>query len=170
MRIKQSTSEDIERINEIFNDAKNHLASLHIDQWQNGYPNRQEIKKDISNHESYLVLNIHNQIVATFMFTLNGESTYKIIKGNWIVNESEKYGVVHRIAIAKEHRKSGIATFIFNSLHQKLRDLKVKSLKIDTHQDNYEMQSLVKRLGYQYCGIIFTNYQAKRLAFEKLIN
>jgi hypothetical protein len=31
------------------------------------------------------------------------------------------------------------------------------------------MQSLIKKLGYVYCGIIFTDYNAKRLAFEKVI-
>jgi len=45
----------------------------------------------------------------------------------------------------------------------------IRSLKIDTHEDNHEMQYLVKKLGYVYCGIIFTQYHAKRLAFEKVI-
>ena len=46
----------------------------------------------------------------------------------------------------------------------------IESLKIDTHEDNLGMQSLIKKLGYQYCGIIYTNYDAKRLAFEKIID
>ena len=35
---------------------------------------------------------------------------------------------------------------------------------------NILLQSLIKKLGYQYCGIIYTNYDAKRLAFEKEID
>jgi len=31
------------------------------------------------------------------------------------------------------------------------------------------MQSLIKKLGYQYCGVIYTNYGDKRMAFEKVL-
>tara|TARA_B100001057_G_scaffold401403_1_gene412898 strand:+ start:74 stop:586 length:513 start_codon:yes stop_codon:yes gene_type:complete len=170
MKLELSTLNDVEKILQIINDAKIHLASLNIDQWQNGYPNRQEIENDILKHESYIVINNENEIIATSMFTLHPEPTYKIIEGNWIIKESEKYGVIHRLAIEKKYKNSGIATFILKQFHQKLKNKNIKSLKIDTHQDNFEMQSLIKKLGYQYCGIIYTNYNAKRLAFEKVID
>ncbi|CAI8304423.1 MAG: Uncharacterised protein [Flavobacterium sp. SCGC AAA160-P02] len=170
MKLKRSTLNDIEKIMQIINDAKIHLASLKIDQWQNGYPNRKEIEKDILKNESYVVLNNEKKIIATSMFTLRPEPTYKIIEGNWIIKESEKYGVIHRLAIEKKYKNSGIATFILKQFHQELKNKNIKSLKIDTHEDNFEMQSLIEKLGYQYCGIIFTKYHGKRLAFEKVID
>lgn len=170
MKLELSTINNIPKIIQIINDAKIHLASLKIDQWQDGYPNRQEIENDILKKESYVVLNDKNEIIGTSMFTLNPEPTYKIIDGNWIIKESEKYGVIHRLAIEKNYKKSGIATFILKQFHQKLKNKNIKSLKIDTHEDNFGMQFLIKKLGYQYCGIIYTNYNAKRLAFEKVID
>jgi ribosomal protein S18 acetylase RimI-like enzyme len=103
------------------------------------------------------------------MFSINGEPTYKIIEGNWLIDETKKYGVIHRLATGKEFRKSGIAQFVFEHFHNFLKQENIQSLKIDTHQDNQGMHSLVKRLGYQYCGIIQTSYGDKRLAFEKII-
>ena len=73
------------------------------------------------------------------------------------------------MAIDKDHRNKGIASFILNEFHQQLNKQHVRSLKIDTHEDNHEMQYLVKKLGYVYCGIIYTEYNAKRFAFEKVI-
>ncbi|WP_343329896.1 GNAT family N-acetyltransferase [Polaribacter staleyi] len=169
MKIRLSKIDDVSEIMTIINDAKELLASLHIDQWQNGYPNAAQVEQDIINKESYVVVNDENQVIATAMFTTNPESTYKIIDGNWIVDETPPYGVIHRMAIKKEFRKFGLATFMFHEFHLKLLEQKVKSLKIDTHEDNIGMQSLIKKLGYQYCGIIYTNYNAKRLAFEKVI-
>jgi GNAT superfamily N-acetyltransferase len=170
MKIRRSSLNDIPRILEIINDAKTLLASLKINQWQNGYPNKEQIENDITNKESYVVINDVDEIIGTTMFTTRKEPTYKeVIDGKWIINENEAYGVIHRLATSADHRKQGIAQFIFNEVHQKLKEQNIKSLKIDTHEENIGMQSLIKKLGYEYCGIIYTNYGDKRLAFEKVI-
>ena len=171
MKIQLSTIENIPEIMVIINDAKAFLKQLNIDQWQNGYPNAAQVENDIKKGESFVVVNDKNQIMATSMFTLRKEPTYKeIFDGKWLVSEDEVYGVIHRMAIKKEFRKLGLATFLFNEFHQQLKDKNVQSLKIDTHENNLGMQSLIKKLGYNYCGIIYTSYNAKRLAFEKVIS
>jgi ribosomal protein S18 acetylase RimI-like enzyme len=171
IKIRPTKYEDITHLVHIINDAKTYLASQNIDQWQNGYPNAEQVENDIKNCESYVVINDKNTIMATSMFTLRKEPTYKkIIEGNWLISEDETYGVIHRMAIKNEFRKLGLATFLFEAFHQQLKDKNIQSLKIDTHQDNLGMQSLIKKLGYQYCGIIYTSYNAKRLAFEKIID
>ena len=169
MKIQLTTLKEVPRILEIIEDARTYLASQNIDQWQNGYPNAAQIENDILNGESFVVINDENQVIATSMFSTNKEPTYKIIEGNWIINEDMIYGVIHRMAIKKEFRKFGLATMLFDEFHMQLVEKNIKSLKIDTHEDNIGMQSLIKKLGYTYCGIIYTNYGDKRLAFEKVI-
>lgn len=169
MKIRQAILTDIPRIIAIIDDAKNLLASLQIDQWQNGYPNAEQVENDIKNEESYVVINDEATIVATTMFTTRPEPTYKkVINGNWIIDESLPYGVIHRLAVGKQFLGLGLAKFVFHEVHQKLKEQNIKSLKIDTHEENLGMQSIIKKLGYQYCGIIYTSYGAKRLAFEKV--
>ncbi|ARV05534.1 GNAT family N-acetyltransferase [Polaribacter sp. SA4-10] len=170
MIIRLSKIEDVPGIMTIIDDAKAYLASLNIDQWQNGYPNTEQVKNDVLNGESYVVISDENQVMATSMFTTNPEPTYKVIDGNWIVDETKTYGVIHRMAIKKEFRKFGLATFMFHEFHLQLLEKNIESLKIDTHEDNIGMQSLIKKLGYTYCGVIYTGYNAKRLAFEKVIS
>ncbi|KGL63568.1 GNAT family N-acetyltransferase [Polaribacter sp. Hel1_85] len=122
MKIRLSKIEDIPEIMIIINDAKTYLASLKIDQWQNGYPNAEQVENDINNGESYVVVNDENQIMATSMFTLRKEPTYKeVIDGNWVISEDDIYGVIHRMAIKKEHRKLGLATLLFDEFHQQLK-------------------------------------------------
>ena len=169
MRLQLSKTSDIQSIIKIINDAKIYLKSQEIDQWQNGYPNKKQIEKDIADNESYVLINDTNQVIATSMFTLRPEPTYKAIDGKWKIKETEKYGVIHRLAIDKNHRNKGIASYILNDFHQQLNKKNIRSLKIDTHEDNHEMQHLIKKLGYVYCGNIFTEYNAIRFAFEKVI-
>jgi hypothetical protein len=170
MKTRLSTFDDVPEIMIIIEDAKIYLASQNIDQWQKGYPNTDQIKNDIKNGESYVVVSDDNVVMATSMFTINKEPTYKVIAGNWLVDENDTYGVVHRMAIKKEFRKFGLATFMFHEFHIQLLEKNIKSLKIDTHEENIGMQSLIKKLGYQYCGVIYTGYGDKRLAFEKVIS
>ena len=65
MKIKLSTLENIPEIMTIIKDAKELLASLKIDQWQNGYPNAAQVEQDILKGESYVVLSDENQVIAT---------------------------------------------------------------------------------------------------------
>ena len=119
MKIQLSTFEDIPAIIAIINDAKEYLASQKIDQWQNGYPNAEQVENDIKNNESYVVVNDENEVIATAMFTTEKpEPTYKkLLMVIGISNENENYGVVHRMAIKKEFRKFGLATFMFHEFH-----------------------------------------------------
>lgn len=170
MQMIQANLSHVTTIMKIIDDAKYYLASQHIDQWQNGYPNAEQIENDIANNESYIVINEAGEIMGTTMFTTNSEPTYKVIEGKWIVDEKLPYGVIHRMAVNDDFRGFGVAKFIFDQCHKLLKENRIKSLKIDTHEENLAMQNLIKKQGYSYCGIIYTGYGAKRLAFEKIIS
>ena len=169
MKLSLSTFQNEDAIMGIIADAQIYLAELKIDQWQDGYPNAQAIRADITQRESYVVQNEDGVVMATSMFTTAPESTYEAIEGEWIVPVTEIYGVVHRMAISNAYRSKGIAQFMFAQFENKLVQNQVKSLKVDTHQQNLGMQALLKKLGYQYCGIITLNSGDLRLGFEKVL-
>ena len=105
MKIILSDSSHVPGIMKIIDDAKRYLASKNIDQWQNGYPNEEQIRNDIANQESYVVVNADGAVMGTTMFTTNSEPTYKVIeRGEWIVDESKPYGVIHRMAVNDDFR------------------------------------------------------------------
>jgi ribosomal protein S18 acetylase RimI-like enzyme len=154
----------------IIGQAQAYLASQHIEQWQNGYPNESAILKDIKNTESYVVKSEDSSLLATAMFTTRNEPTYKRIEGQWLTKNNATYGVIHRMAVSNKFRGKGIAKFIFFQCEQNLKQNNIKSMRIDTHEENLGMQGLLKKLGYHYCGVIYLENNDKRLAFEKLIS
>lgn len=168
MRLKKSTNKDILSIMKIVSDAQKYLASLNIDQWQDGYPTKEQITFDINNNDSYIILK-DDKIIGTTMFSTLGESTYKNIEGEWLTKKDAKYGVVHRLAVDDDYRKLGLAKFVFQECENQLMDQGIKSMRIDTHRDNKGMQGLLSKLGYQYCGVIILTSGAERLAYEKMI-
>lgn len=170
MKFVHSQLADLNSIMKIIGDAQLYLASLDINQWQDGYPNENQIKQDIQNNDSYIIINDEDVAIGTTVFTFKEELTYRKIEGSWITNQNECYGVIHRLAVDNDYRKIGLAKFVFDTCEELVKThTYANSLRIDTHKDNKGMQLLLNRRGYQYCGIITLESGDERLAFEKLI-
>ena len=169
MKLVPATPNDLPDIMSIIRDAQSLLAAQHIDQWQNGYPTESILLKDIMQKECYVLKSKNYESMATAMFSTRGEPTYSKIEGQWKTETKTKYGVIHRMAVDKNHRGRGLAKFIIASCEQWLLDDKITSMRIDTHKDNLMMQHLLKQQGYNYCGIIYLDNGDKRLAFEKIL-
>ena len=49
------------------------------------------------------------------------------------------------------------------------RENNFKSVRIDTHSGNKDMQRLLSSLSYKYVGIVYLGGKNERLAFEKVL-
>ncbi|MCL2520963.1 MAG: GNAT family N-acetyltransferase [Spirochaetaceae bacterium] len=166
--INKVTANDVEAVNQIFNDAKTFLKSQNIDQWQdsNGYPNSRDVAADITGGEGY-VIKLNDKAMAYFALSFAGESTYQVIDGQWLNNNS--YAVIHRLAISNDYRGQGIAGQIFKKIEKICLANNCSNIRIDTHKDNKIMQAVLAKAGYKYCGVITLQSRAKRLAYQKIL-
>ncbi|HHV09460.1 MAG TPA: GNAT family N-acetyltransferase [Clostridiales bacterium] len=166
MEFRKSRKEEIDDILGIIKQAQDYLKEAGIDQWQNNYPNRETIRQDIDNGESY-ILSEGKDIVATAAVSFRGEKTYQSIhEGQWVSDGG--YAVIHRIAVKDRYKGLGLASRIIGSVEEICLDKGIKSIKVDTHEENLSMQRLLIKNNFQYCGIIYLEDGSKRLAFEKL--
>ena len=168
MQIIHSKNKDTLAIMKIINDAQRYLAALNINQWQDGYPNKEQITLDIKNKDSYIILADDGTVIGTTVFTTKTEPTYQNINGKWITTNT-CCGVIHRLAVDEAYRKEGLAEFVFNYCEKQLKINGIDSMRIDTHKDNKGMQHILTKRGYQYCGIIILDSGDERLAFEKVV-
>lgn len=58
MNFRKSTFDDVDKILEIIEKAKIELNKLGLDQWQNGYPNKEVIENDVKLGISYVLEDI----------------------------------------------------------------------------------------------------------------
>lgn len=166
MKFRKSKIEDIPMMMEIIKQAQNYFKSKDIDQWQDGYPNEENLREDIIQGESYVML-LDDKIVATAVISFRGESTYnEIYRGNWL--SDREYAVVHRVAVNDDYKGQGLSHKIIEFSQKKCKELGYSSIKIDTHKDNFVMRSLLEKNGFKYCGIILLEDGAERVAYEKL--
>ena len=164
MNFRKSNKNDINKIMEMIEEAKEYFKSNNIDQWQDGYPNEETIEKDIENNEAY-VLEEDGVILGTCMVTIHGEPAYNRIEGKWILNCP--YICVHRIAVDNEYKGKGLASTILDQVVAMYPDY--HSVRMDTHHDNLSMQSFLTKYGFKYCGEITLKSGALRRAYEKRI-
>lgn len=167
MHIRIATYEDLPFMASILEDAKIRLASLHIDQWQDGYPNEESLRQDIYRGEAYVGI-VDDQIAMTMAFSLDKEPTYAQIDGAWIIPDAP-YGVIHRLGIHKNFLEKGLAQQAFLWAEKELLRRNIPSMRVDTHPGNLPMQGLLHRLGYIYTGHIYVRHHALREAFEKTL-
>ena len=160
MEIRLTTRNDLDEVMEIYKKARSFMrAHENPTQWLGGKPTREQIEHDIENKQSFVCTH-ESKIAGVLCFFIGTDPTYAIIEnGNWI--SSDTYAVVHRIASSGEFKGTG--TFMMEwafSRHS--------NIKIDTHEDNYVMQNMLKKLGYTYCGIIHLENGDPRLAYQKV--
>lgn len=160
MVIRKTTAEDLGEVMEIYAAARAFMARTgNPTQWGDGYPKEELIREDIERERSY-VAEIDGKIETVFMYQYGEDPTYARIEGGSWIND-EPYGVIHRIASRGEVKGVGA-----KCLQWGFRQC--GNLRIDTHQDNAVMQHVLKKNGFERCGIIYLENGSPRVAFQKV--
>ncbi len=160
--IRKTALHDMPRLMEIFAHARKFMADNgNPNQWKNVKPTKEQIEKDITKGNSYVLIH-DGKIHGTFCFFVGNDPTYNIIyDGKWL--NGDDYAVIHRIASSGEIKGAG--TFMMEWAFQQF-----PNIRIDTHEDNFVMQNMLKKLGYKRCGIILLEDGEERTAFHKCEN
>lgn len=167
MELRKSAIEDIDAIMKIIEQAQANFKKAGIDQWQDGYPNRGRIERDIENEESY-VLTQGSEIAATGVVSFRREEAYtRIYEGRWISEGG--YAVIHRVAVADRYKGRQLSAVFMELAERLCLERGLRSVRADTHEQNLPMQTVLKNNGFQYSGVIYLDSGAKRLAFEKVL-
>lgn len=98
MKIRKSRPEDLERMLQLYADARVFMAEHgNPTQWTNGYPEPEMLQEDIRAGVSYVCEDDQGRVVGTFVFFVGEDESYKVIEqGDW-KDHRVPYGVVHRI-------------------------------------------------------------------------
>ena len=104
------------RIWEIILQAKEQMRRENKCQWDEHYPTPQHIAKDIENGYAH-VLCRNEKIIAYGAVVFDGEPAYQKIKGKWL--SENPFVVLHRLAVAEEEKRKGIAAVFLSETEKK---------------------------------------------------
>ena len=156
--IRKAAAEDLPCILPIYDYARSFMVKNgNPTQWQHS-PTTETLKNDIRLGNLYVVEN-NGHIIGVFALIFGEDPTYRVIEGSWL--DESPYGTIHRVASAEGAHGVFAAALAF-ALE------KSNHLRIDTHRDNLQMQHLILKHGFQYCGVIHVADGSPRLAYERV--
>ncbi len=159
---------DIDNVMAVIRSAQKYLKSQGIDQWQDGYPNREAIEADIKNAEAY-VLSDGSDVAGYFAIYTIPEPVYDHIEDGCWLSYSGNFAAMHRVCISQDYRGQGLAHMIYDYAEKRSSELGRDSLRVDTHHDNKIMRHMAESHGFRACGTVYYPGNLKRIAFEKLL-
>ena len=134
-------------------------------QWQDGYPNLDVVKKDVD-HGSGFVLTDADIIVGYCAVMVNDEPEYANIQGQWLTDDD--FVAIHRVAISETYLGKGLAKKIMLHVEEYAVSNGIFSIKADTNFDNIAMLKVFEKLGYIFCGEVYFR-NSPRKAYEKIL-
>lgn len=171
--VRLANINDAQQISEIFEDAKEKFANDGTYQWKGIYPNIDSFYQDLKK-EVVIVYEENGLIIGTATIVFSIDKNYNEIDGAWVNND--KYVSIHRIATRKGFLKRGIASALFKEAELIALNNGITNIKIDTHQNNISMRSLLEKLDYIECGIIIllnredlSLKERERVAYQKVL-
>jgi glyoxylase I family protein len=165
MLFQKAALQDVPEISRMVVQAQRWFAENGIDQWQNGYPNEESVRKDIA-AGSGVLLREQGRVVCYASLSFLPEPNYAEIDGVWRCDGGD-YAVLHRVVTERKHKGKGLAGELFARCEAAARLFGIQSLRADTHRDNLPMQRALKKFGFLPCGTIHLADGSPRLAFEK---
>ena len=168
---RPATEADMDDILRIVGDARHSLRKLGVDQWQGEYPRAENFRFDMERGECFVILH-GAETAAFFTISTRHEDTYDdITDGKW--TEGLDACVLHRAAVAKEYRGSGMSAQLLKFVEQQTRAWGYRCVRTDTHKKNKPMQKLLRENGYRYRGnieiVCEPGHDTARQGFEKIL-
>ena len=169
MQMRMATYGDVDIACGIIRQARKRMHDLGIDQWQNGYPNRDSIVTDVATGVGRVMCE-SERIAAYGAVKFGADPTYGRIDGGAWLTAGDDYVVVHRLAVSDDSLHAGVATEFMRQVENEARRRGLASFRVDTHRDNAYMRSMLGKLGFTYCGVIYVSDGSPRLAYEKVLH
>lgn len=163
LAFRAARTADLDRIMEHIADGRRSLTRRGVDQWQDGYPDRAAVERDLCAGAGRVAL-VDGEVAAYAAFVFTGEPAYDGLRGGrWLTDGP--YVAVHRLAVGDAFARRGVARALLRRAADEALRRGIAAFRIDTHPDNAYMRSLLASEGFACCGEV--RYEAVRLAYEK---
>lgn len=167
MLFRLATLQDFDAIVAITTAGREYLAAQGLDQWQGGNPSPERVRTDIEQRYDYLAIDEATQEpLGVVAFCGIAEADYaNITSGAWLTDASNdpdrapsSYVVLHRMAVASQAKRRGVASFLLQSCLDLARERRFASVRVDTHHGNLPMQRCFEKNGFtRCCDILITS-------------
>ena len=158
---------DLNSIKKLTEACAKDMISKKIFQWNEHYPSREVLEKDIKNKELY-VTEINNSVVGCVMFSKLKDEVYNKIE--WLTQDQNNL-YIHRLAVDPINQKKGFARSMMNFAEEQAAKMNCVSIRLDTFSKNPRNSKFYKSRDYVQLGDVYFLKQSEFPfhCFEKII-
>lgn len=181
MHFRLATMDDFDAIVAITTAGREYLAAQGLDQWQGGNPSPARVREDIECGYDYLAVDAATgEPLGVLAFCGVAEADYNnLLSGAWLTDVPNDpvlpstYAVLHRVAVAPQGRRRGVASYMIKSALSLARERGFASVRADTHHGNLPMQACFEKAGFtRCCDLLITSViepTKERLGYEVIL-
>ncbi len=161
---RKGTKEDRDEICELIFNGVREMVANGIYQWDEIYPNREDVEQDIEKDELYVGLS-DGDIAVTFVINKDCDEQYD--GGKWEL-DTENYKVIHRLCVHPKFQNRGFGKQTLVYIENNLREQGVSSIRLDAFPQNPYALKMYQSIGYHITGEV--NFRKGRFyLMEKVI-
>ncbi len=173
MQFRATEEKDMAGVVKLWEQARAYFSLQGIDQWQDGYPNRESLAQDRAAGESYVLIDEktpEERVCATALISFRPEPDYRVIWGGEGWQGAEPCAVIHRVAVDDGLKGQGLAGILLGHAQDMCRARGITCIRMDTHEDNRSMRRFLEKNGFLLRGRIRLGRDGSlRVAYEKIL-
>lgn len=140
---------DKSHIDEIYSLFRNAICEMNkngIYQWDEIYPCRDDIEKDIEQCQMYIAMS-EDAIAAVYVINFEYDKQYN--DADW---EYSDFIILHRLCVNPDFQHRGIAAAVLNHIEAELKTQGIQSIRLDVFSKNPYALKLYEKAGYKKTG------------------
>lgn len=141
--------DELDEIHSMFRAAIAEMERHGIHQWDDIYPDRNILRKDIIVRQLF-VGKIHGEIVCAYVLNTDCDAEYQL--GNWKYPR-EYSRIVHRLCVKYDYQNCGIGRKTMLHIEKQAKKLGAQSIRLDAFTLNPYSLRLYEHLGYNRVGL-----------------
>lgn len=168
MLIEKATYSDLEACLLITRSCADEMIKKGIFQWNETYPSKNILHKDIELHQLWK-LTKNNTIIGIVVLTKIEDEEYKPVK--WLTGNGNNL-YVHRLAVHPTYQGQGYAQKLMSFAEKYAVNNNYNSIRLDTFSQNIRNQKFYQKRGYVKLAAIFFPNQSEHpfYCYEKILN
>jgi ribosomal protein S18 acetylase RimI-like enzyme len=168
MLIIKASKQDLDQLLTVVKSCGKNLIDQGIFQWNEEYPKREDLLKDIELQELWK-LEDKNRIIGLIVLTENEDAEYQDVK--WLTkNHNNLY--IHRLAVDPKFQGKGYAQKLMDFTEKYASENGYYSIRLDTFSQNKRNQNFYEQRNYVKLESIYFPKQSAFpfYCYEKIMN
>lgn len=148
LKFQKGNKKDADRIYELFSMGIMEMTANGIHQWDEIYPNRNDIDEDLEKEELFVGMSGNEIAVA---YVLNKECDEQYLTGKWLL-DTEDYIVIHRLCVHPNFQRKGIGKRTLQHIEETAKQQGIRAIRLDAFSQNPYALKMYEALGYTVVG------------------